>query len=167
MKISEYKNLTRFLTILFNFYKENCITSSIYPMDDYDGMRDRILDCEYKSISWDQGMYCVDFNLPERIEDGEVYMFISGNEDSSGISLIIDFGERGLVSFFNFSCDSEKHPPFLLDFDDDTGLITISSEVQGYDVEYFNAEDIMTFDEFIIYLNDNRKPKHLNMIVVD
>ena len=167
MKISEYKNLNRFLTLLFTFFKENRIESSIYPMDDYDGMLERILQCEYETMSYYPGMYCVDFRLPERIEEGEVYMFIFGKENSSGSSLLIDFGERDLVSFFNFSCDFEKHPPYLLDFADDKGRIAVSPEVAGYDVEYLNTDDIMPFDEFIIYLNNNRTPKHLNMVVVD
>jgi len=167
MKISEYKNLTRFLTILFTFFKENRIESSVYPMDDYDGMLERILQCEYENMSYYPGMYCVDFRLPERIEEGEVYMFIFGKENSSGSSLLIDFGERDLVSFFNFSCDFEKHPPYLLDFADENGRIMVSPEIPGHDVECLNADDVMTFDEFIMYLNNNRNQKHLNMIVVD
>lgn len=167
MKISEYKNLNRFITILFTFFKDNSIESSVYPMDNYDAMLERILDCEYESMSYYPGMYCVDFRLPERIEEGEVYMFIFGKDNSYGSSLLIDFGERDLVSFFNFSCDFEKHLPYLIDFADENGRITVSPEIPGYDVEYLQAEDIMPFDEFIIYLNNNRMPKKLNMIVVD
>lgn len=167
MKISEYKNLNRFLTILFTFFKDNGIVSSMYPMDDYDAMLKRILECEYETMSYYPGMYCLDFRLPERIKEGEVYMFIFCRENSFGSSLLIDFGERDLVSFFNFSCDFEKHPPYLLDFADDNGRITVSPEVTGYDVEYLHADDIMPFDEFIIYLNKNNKQKDITLIEVD
>lgn len=167
MKIREYKNLNLFLSVLFKFFKENGIESSIMPVEDYDILLKRILDCEYKGLSYHPGMYYVDFKLPEKIDEGEVSMFNFGRENTHGSTLLIDLGENDLVSFFYFSCDFDKHPPYLKDFADENGRIKVSPEVEGFEVEYIYAKDVMEFDEFSTYLNNNRKQKHLNVVVVE
>lgn len=171
MKIAEYQNLNLFLTMLFTFFKKHGIQSSISCVenyiDDYDGMLGRILECEFKDMSYYPGMYCVDFIPPGRLSEGEVYMYLFGNENTKGSSLLIDFGENDLVSFFNFTFDSEKHPPYLKDFADEKGRIKVHQEVRGCETEHLFNNDIMSFDEFTAYLNNNNKRKFLNMIDVD
>jgi len=166
MKIYDYKNLNLFLTVLFNFFKENGLISSIEPVEDYDRLLERILDCEFNYISYYAGMYCTDFKLSKRIEEGEVYYLIFGSEKDSA-SLLIDLGERELSSFFNFTWNNEKHPPYLKDFTDENGEIKIESEVPGNDAEILKDEDIMTFDDFDIFLKLNKEQKQLTFIEVE
>ena len=165
MKLSDYNNLKEFLTVLFSFFKENGIVSSIEPVEDYDKLLERILECEFNYISYYPGMYSADFILSERIEVGEVYYFIFGSTEAGG-SLLIDLGERELSSFFNFTWNNEKHPPFLMDFKKD-GKIIINSEVPGFEAEYLEEKDVLTFDEFISYFDSNRGQGRLNVVVVE
>lgn len=167
MKLREYNNTNMFLSILFDFFKENEIESSIIPVEDYDVFLERILDCEFKGLSFHPGMYYVDFKLPERIDAGEVMMFNFGRKNSHGSTLLIDLGENDLMSFFYFSCDFDRHPPYLKDFTDENGRIKVSQEVLGYDADYIYENDIMSFDEFLIYLKNNREQKNLNVVVVE
>ena len=166
MKICDYKNLSFFLATLFTFFKENGIEPSYNDIDDYDKLLERIIESEYIKMSYYPGMYCVDFKLKEKIEKGEVYFFIFGSENNSS-SLLLDLGEKGLVSFFNFSWDLDKHPPFLKDFADINGRIKISPEVPGYDSDYLSINDVMTFEEFQDYLSKNREQRFLNVIEVE
>jgi hypothetical protein len=166
MKVADYKNLNAFLTVLFSFFKENGIVSSIEPVEDYDRLLERILECEFNYISYYPGMYCADFKLNKKIEEGEVYYFIFGNKKESA-SLLIDLGERNLSSFYNFSWSNEKHPPYLKDFADADGNIKIDSEVEGYEIEYLNEKDILSFEEFKKYLEEHNKQGQLNVIEVE
>ncbi|HPS57644.1 MAG TPA: hypothetical protein PK514_06005 [Spirochaetota bacterium] len=166
MKLSEFKNTKKFLTILFNFFKENGIISSIEPVENYDRLLERILECELSNISYYPGMYCADFKLREKIEKGEVYYFIFGTGDESA-SLLIDLGERDLSSFFNFTWNIEKHPPYLKDFIDDNGGIKLESEVPGYDSEPLEEKDVISFDDFKEYLDKNREQGRLVIVEVE
>lgn len=167
MKIRDYKNLNLFLEILFEFFKENKITSSLEPVEDCDLLLERILDSEYTGKSYYPGMYYVNFKLPERIEEGKVSMFNFGRQNTHGCSLLIDLGENDLMSFFYFGCDFEKHPPYLKDFTDGNGRIKVSPELEGCEVDYIHEKDVMSFDEFITYLDNNRMQKLLNIVSVD
>ncbi len=166
MKLSDYKNMNEFLTVLFSFFKENGIVSSIEPIEDYDRLLERILECEFNYISYYPGMYCADFKLSEKIDEGEVYYFMFGSREESA-SLLIDLGERNLSSFFNFSWNIDKHPPFLKDFSDGNGRIKIESEVPEYVVEYLEEKDVADFDEFTSYLERNREQGRLNVVEVE
>lgn len=165
MKLSDYINLKEFLTLLFAFFKENRIVSSIKPVDDYNLLLDRILESEFNYISYYPGMYSVDFKLSDRIGTGEVYYFIFGSRENGG-SMLIDLGERELSSFMNFSWNNEKHPPFLMNFEKD-GKIMINSEVTGFDAEYLAINDVCNLKEFTSYLVRNREQGRLNVVVVE
>ena len=147
MKISEYTNLNEFLTVFFNFLKENGIHSSMKPVENYTMLLARILKSKFNHISYNPGMYSADFILSERIEVGEVYYFIFGSTEAGG-SLLIDLGERELSSFFNFTWDTERHPPFLKDFIDGSGRLKLNSEVQRGNAEFLDENDIFSFEEF-------------------
>jgi len=166
MKLSEFKNTNKFLTTLFNFFKENGIVSSIEPVEDYDRLLERILDCEFNYISYYPGMYCADFSLRKRIEEGEVYYFILGRGEKSA-SLLIDLGEGELSSFLNFTWNIDKHPPFLKDHADDKGKIKIESEVPGYDAEPLEEKDVISFDDFKKYLDKNQEQGSLVVVEVE
>ena len=56
MKLSEYKDLNRFLKTLFNFFKDNGLHSSIREIDDYDKMLGQILESEFISCSCNPGI---------------------------------------------------------------------------------------------------------------
>jgi len=166
MKVVDYKNLNEFLTVLFSFFKENGIVSSIEPVEDYDKLLERILECEFNYISYYPGMYCADFKLSKKIEEGEVYYFIFGNREESA-SLLIDLGERTLSSFFNFSWSNEKHPPYLKDFADADGNIKLDSEIEGYEIEHLQERDILSIEEFKKYLQNNKSQGQLKIVEVD
>jgi len=166
MKIRDYKNLRLFIETLFSFFNENGIESLYDDIDDYDKLIERILDSEYIRMSYYQGMYCVDFKLNKKIEEGEVYIFMFGNKENSS-TLLFDLGERELSSFFNFSWKTEKHPPYLKDFADTTGMIKISPEVPGYEADDLSINNVMTFEEFQVYLDNNREQKLFTVIEVE
>lgn len=165
MKLSEFENLNKFLSVLFAFFKENGIDSSMKPVEDYNLLLAKIINSEFNHISYNPGIYSADFILNTRIEVGEVYYFIFGSTEAGG-SLLIDLGERGLSSFFNFTWDNEKHPPFLMDFKKDDKII-INSEAIGLEAEYLEEKDVLTFDEFTRYLDMNSGQGRLNVVVVE
>ena len=152
MKISELKNLELFLTTLFQFFKLNNIQSSIQPVDDYDYLLSRIFNSEFLSYNCSPNIehYGIDFKLSQRIEEAEVYMFLFGkNENNESSFLLIDFGEKDLISFFTFTWNQKILPPFMADFKND------------------EADEIMTFEDFKIFLEANKKQKKLTWIALD
>ncbi len=152
MKISELPNLKLFLSILFKFFKENQIESSLQPINDYNLLLSRILDSELISYSCHPNIeyYGINFKLEKKIDESEIYMLIFGNRKSDkSCFLLIDIGEKDLTSFFTFSWHQEKLPPFMADFEND------------------GADQIMTLEDFRIFLEANKEQKNLTWINVD
>lgn len=171
MKLSEYKNLNRYLHSLFEFFKENRLISSVQEIDDYDKMLKNILDSEFAGYSCNPGIetYSISFKINHNIDDDEVYMIIFGNEGDKGSSyFLIDISKSAdkYNSFFSFSWHGVKLPPFLNDFKNEHGMMMTDNFDGTYEFR-FSEDQIMTFDEFESYLSKNGKQKDLKWIVVD
>jgi hypothetical protein len=160
MKIFQYENLTKFLNMLFEFIKENYSGPVNGKINNYDEMLNIILNSEYTGFNCrrDTDQYSVDFSLTQKIDKEEVYMFLFGKDESYGDnSLEIDLQEMGLNSYFTFSWNEQKLPPFLTDFVDNEGRLLISYADGSNENKLIDGGKYMTFDEFQVFLNRNRK----------
>ena len=168
MELRKYKNITRFLVTLFNFFKENEIGSSLQPVEDYDILLERILESKFLNFHYNPGIYSIDFRLRKKVEKSEVYMLIFGEGSSDkSAHLLIDLGERDLTSFISFSIHGEKHPPFLMDFVDEHGKLKIEYTDGSAEEQNPDGFDIMTFEEFALFLAEYNRQKKIKWIEVD
>lgn len=170
MKLSEYKNTAKFLTLLFVFFRDNDIKSSWDEIYNYREILDIILNAEFISCNCIPGIehYTIDFKMEKKLEIDTSYFFIFGkeknNEDSS---FLLDIGKDDMTSFFAFTWHEEKLPSFMMDFiDQNTKLkkpgIDVDIECDNIDEEVF-----MDFDEFKMFLDENRERKDVKVVVVD
>jgi hypothetical protein len=154
MKIAEYNNLKTFLTVLFNYFKDNEIESSANPVDDYYELLDKILDAEFTGYSCNPELehYSINFRLNRSIESPESYMLNLnkyGDDKSRGLS--INLSEKDRDSSIIFSWYEGALPFFLIDFMDEAGMLVTENSGGTFGGQY-NIDDFMDIYEFIAFL---------------
>jgi len=156
--------------MLFNFFKENGITSDLKQINDYDDLMKRILESEFISFNFNPSIenYGIDFKLSQRIEEAEVYMFNFGkSENTKSSSILFDFGEREFTSFLTFSWYEEKLPPFIKDFLNEESKIILSDDDENLMEPDLFWTETMSLDQFKLFLTENCKQKHVTWVAVD
>jgi len=172
MKIYDYKNLSLFLHTLFDFFKKNGIESGLEKLTDYESMLKIILNSEFIKFYCYPGIeqYGVSF-IPEHIiEERVVYSFLFGSEskESKGNAhFLIDIDENEFPSFIEFSWYEEKLPPFFYDFINENGMLLVNNYEGPSEERNIKSDEIMTFDDFDIFLKLNKEQKQLKCIEVD
>jgi len=171
MKIRDYENLKLFISMLFEFLEKNRIRSSIMPVINYLGLLDKILDSEYTGYNCQDGIesYTIYFKPDHPIEDSEIYMFLFGeNEKERSCYVMIEMmkSDEPFESRLSLSWHEEKLPPYLGDFRDKNGMLK-TENYKGLSESIFSDDEIMTFDEFKIFLMRNRTQKDLRYVIVD
>lgn len=157
MKIADYRNLNIFLTILFNFFMEYKILSSVKPVDDYIELLEKILNAEFVCYRCSPGIeqYSVDFMLSHPPGKKEIYLLNFGKPCSNkSPGLLVNLGERGRVGSFSFSWYENRLPLFLKDFIDGSGML-VTENSDGIYERNFSVNDIMNIYEFIAFLQKN------------
>ncbi|MBN2040866.1 MAG: hypothetical protein JW864_12555 [Spirochaetes bacterium] len=155
MKISEYKNLTEFLNIVFDFIRKDHDKPSHETIRSYDDMLNLILDSEYVGFTCrrDIDEYSVDFRLNQTMGKPKVFIFIIGGTGGfSENSLEIDLQDTG-NSYFIFKWNAQKVPPFLMDFADNEDRLQITHSDGSTENKFIEIGKYMAFDKFRLYLN--------------
>jgi hypothetical protein len=155
MRLRTCKNLEQFLNILFSFFKNNSIQSSLHPVQCHEDLLDMLLNSKFIQFKKKgPAEFIVDFKLNRPIDRDYVYYFIFGNDNNteeSG-SLLIDLSGKS-VSFICFTCCCTEDDFSIRDIIPDT----VEEE----------QKDNITFDKFIGFLNRNSLQKILNFIEVE
>ncbi|HRX16103.1 MAG TPA: hypothetical protein P5123_07305 [Spirochaetota bacterium] len=177
MKLKEYKNLSNFLNVLFDFFKENNLTGNFYYENDTDKLKNILLESQFVSYNLSPfiDQYSIDFKTDNNANNANIanqsfveYIIFGSEHDNKSTGLLIDVSEKGSScnSFFQLSWYEELFPPFVYDFFDSDGMLTINHYEKESKVK-IEPKEIMSFDDFEKHLKKNRFKKNLNVIDVE
>ncbi len=168
MKLSESHHLAAFLDILFDFFKEYTITSCLCPLKYLDGMKKQLLESEIleKSYLFNINQYSIDINFSRKTTEEDIYYFLFGrSHEGMCSSVLLDlWGNR---KFMTFEIDSEKYPPFVRDFLDESGTLRTSYISEEDEMIPVDEKDIMSMDELKSFLLKNNIRRDVTWVEVD
>ncbi len=168
MKLSELHHLAAFLDVLFNLFKEHNITSCLSPLKDLDGMKKLLLDSEIvgKSYLFNINQYSIDIDFSRKTTEEDIYYFLFGrSHEGMCSSVLLDlWGSR---KFMTIEIDSEKYPPFVRDFLDESGKLRTSYISEEDEMIPVDEKDIMSMDELKDFLVKNNIRRDVTWIEVD
>ncbi len=168
MKLSELHHLAAFLDVLFDFFKEHNITSCLSPLKDLDGMKKQLLESEIfeKSYLFNINQYSIDINFSRKTTEEDLYYFLFGrSHEGMCNSVLLDL--RGNRNFMTIEIDSEKYPPFVREFLNDSGELKTSYISEEDEMIPVDEKDIMSMDELKDFLVKNNIRRDVTWIEVD
>lgn len=168
MKLSELHNLTAFLDVLFDFFKEHNITSCLNPLKDLDGMKKQLLDSEVleRKYLFNINQYCIDLDSSMKTTEEDLYLFLFGSShEGLGNTVLLDLW--GNKKFITIEIDSEKYPPFVRDFLNDSGELKTSYISEEDEMIPVDKNDIMSMDELKDFLLKNNIRRNVTWVEVD
>ena len=153
------------------FFKENNLTGNFCYADDTDKLKNILLESQFVSYNLSPfiDQYSIDFKTDNIANQSFVEYIIFGSEhDNKSTALLIDVSENdsSCDSFFQLSWYEELFPPFVYDFFDPDGMLTINHYGKESKIK-IEPKEIMSFDDFEKHLKKNRFKKNLNVIDVD
>lgn len=168
MKLSELHYLAKFLDVLFYFFKEHNITSCLNPLKDLDGMKKQLLDSEIvrKRYLFNINQYSIDIDFSRKTSEEDLYYFLFG-KSNKGLcnSILLDlWGDR---KFMTIEIDSEKYPPFVRDFLDESGKLRTSYISEEDEMIPIDENDIMSMDELKGFLRKNNIRRDVTWVEVE
>ncbi len=168
MKLSELNYFSEFLSVLFDFFKEYRIVSSAEPLDDIEGLRDRLLGADLVAFTYLSNIrkYSMEIMFDTPPDKDEIYTFLWGAVDSKKINeFLVDIGAN--LAFLHVEIIAEKYPVFVRDFL--TGRGELRASCFGEDDMMIPLDDasIMSMDEFRQFLAGNAAQKDYTIIGVE
>lgn len=168
MKLSELHHLAAFLNVLFDFFKEYNIMSCLSPLKDIDGMKKQLLGSEIvgKRYLFNINQYSIDIDFSGKTSEADIYYFLFGkSHEGLCSSILLDlYGNR---KFMTIEIDSEKYPPFVRDFMDESGKLRTSYISEEDEMIPVDENDIMSMDDLKDFLRKNNIRRDVTWVEVD
>ncbi|MBP7735480.1 MAG: hypothetical protein KA369_05850 [Spirochaetes bacterium] len=174
MKLSELKHFTAFIDVLFDFFKENNITSCLYQLDDFDAMKKKLHDADVHEQTY-LGNFR-QFNISLRLcadecEDAVYYFLFSdrnpGNEGQSGLVNQLLIEAWGNEYRIMIEIIDNKYPPFVRDFLNASGQLRIAYISGDDELATIDENEIMSMGDLMNFLQKNNVRKDVKWIEVD
>lgn len=167
MRLRDIHLLPESLTMLFEHFKRNKISSCLMPLIDDQALIQRLLDSQFLDFQFLSNICQLSFDIiTAPVDEPEYYMFIfKKTEQDYGHHIMVEIWEDG-SAYLILSLDINKYLPFVRGLMEDD-LLKVSSLQEGDTHIAVHETDIMTMDEFKNFLSDNSMPGKIIFIEVD
>ncbi len=149
-RIKDHLLLAKCITILFNFFKQNEIGSSVDQVSSYESLLKIIIESKVTNFSFNPNTdeYTISIKPKISATSSSVYFFVFGNTIINNY-LLVEMDEENIQSRIKLSLNCDKYLPFIAKYE--------------YEIE---SSQIMSLDEFVAFLEKNKRPGRLKVIEV-